>query len=788
MMYRPRSSSPPQRVPGPPPRERVALSGRRLRIWLDYALYSLAWINCVACGGATLACAVAVPSLAVIAAVVPLFGLLALPALLAVIACLFLLVPAFVRLAFGDPAFVSRPGPNLTWSSPSPIWWQWPIRLARPLQNLRLVVTIYRTLIDLKRNQIVWLYLQDTVNRILRFPGSGRRFSKQHHDGVRSGIVYVPANVDLGRPAKRLDVYLPVTSGSDTERANDNNGDSEDDDSDKENHRSPPPPVSPVVVLLGFTSYRQADDIHSFPVSNLAHQLQSLLGVCVVVPALTPFTAITTTSSSASAHGETIERMVAETRECLKWVGENVARYGGDPAKVWMMGYGAGAHIASLTMVQSAVVASRETYLTNRAAVQARLAHREGLVSVDESSPVFLASSSLSSSSSSSSLPQRWGERLPPAAPGCAKMAGAQGRRGADEIDSAVGSDKFGRAGEDDPDPDEDEVERLLKRSRSARFSCAIGGEPRVVWADLPPHQQVPFQTPFSPMQDLRRAEAMPGRFNSGPGDDGDDGDDEEEEIELSDGIRTCRLFTLDSLENGPSSAVSDVGGGAASRETLPAATREPEFAPPGSSSSTGRGAPMSLASFELPPHPSRRVPKGKKSCTLGRGGVGSTKHVEVRGMILVEGTYDIVKQARWEHECGLEEVSSLNRLCEANHRDYLHACPSHLVYAASPLLSHVPASSNDYDAMSPTPLARRFLPGNVLLIHGGGDHLSPFSAAVLFRNLLIGVGLESDRVHVKLYRHLSAMGALAALMGQTPYSALLFDAIADVLDADEED
>ena len=87
---------------------------------------------------------------------------------------------------------------------------------------------------------------------------------------------------------------------------------------------------------------------------------------------------------------------------------------------------------------------------------------------------------------------------------------------------------------------------------------------------------------------------------------------------------------------------------------------------------------------------------------------------------------------------------------------------PSHLLYAASPLLSHIPSRDIIAATTSPIPLSRRFLPSNVLLIHGGADHLSPFSPAVLFRNLLLGVGLESDHVHVKLYRHLSAMGALA--------------------------
>lgn len=89
---------------------------------------------------------------------------------------------------------------------------------------------------------------------------------------------------------------------------------------------------------------------------------------------------------------------------------------------------------------------------------------------------------------------------------------------------------------------------------------------------------------------------------------------------------------------------------------------------------------------------------------------------------------------------------------------------PSHLLYAASPLLSAPDLASQGIESCHEigVPVSRRLLPTKVLLIHGGADLLSPFSPAILFRNLLIGVGLESDDVKVKLYRHLTGFGALS--------------------------
>lgn len=140
---------------------------------------------------------------------------------------------------------------------------------------------------------------------------------------VRGDIVYIPASAT--RPARLLDVYLPRSSRFD----------SDDEESEKENL-----PPTPAIVLLAFPSYRLAGS-RSFPVSAIARQLSTHFNVRVVVPALTPF--------GWDGHDRALERMVGETRACLAWVRRNILRYGGSPEKVYLMGYGAGAHIAAVS-------------------------------------------------------------------------------------------------------------------------------------------------------------------------------------------------------------------------------------------------------------------------------------------------------------------------------------------------------------------------------------------------------------------------------------------------------
>jgi hypothetical protein len=312
-------------------------------------------------------------------------------------------------------------------------------------------------------------------------------------------------------------------------------------------------------------------------------------------------------------------------------------------------------------LVQSAVVASREAYLSQQAAIRARLAQQEGLVSVDAESVV-----------------SPWlGFAATPDSDAAGRAPPAEKRRERERSKTDSSSDKAIEGAEEDED-EEDEIERLLRRSRSTRRfgtpSVLLGEQQRqqqqqhhhrhqVSWSDVPvpAHEHIAL----APLPPLDYQPTVPG----GAVESADDlNEEEEDEIEISDGVRSCRLFTLASLEE--DEVYQPVG--AATNEQSPSANltkvfaTEPEFA--FASTAATDHAPRSLASFEIPPHPSvsssssNSTKAGKGAFRRGGGGggkgkgVGLGKQVEIRGLILVEGTYDIVRQAKWEHDCGIEE------------------------------------------------------------------------------------------------------------------------------------
>jgi hypothetical protein len=318
-----------------------------------------------------------------------------------------------------------------------------------------------------------------------------------------------------------------------------------------------------------------------------------------------------------------------------------------------------------LTLVQSAVVASREAYLSQQAAIRARLAQQEGLVSVDAESVV-----------------SPWlGFAATPDSDAAGRAPPAEKRRERERSKTDSSSDKAteAEAAEEDED-EEDEIERLLRRSRSTRRfgtpSVLLGEQQqqqqqqhhhrhKVSWSDVPvpAHEHIPLAPIPLSYQPI---------YRSGAVESADDlNEEEDDEIEISDGVRSCRLFTLASLEE-EEEANDQIG---TATEELPypdpdpakVFATEPEFAS-SASSAAADNAPRSLASFEIPPHPSvsssssNSKKAGKGAFRRGGGGggkgkgVGLGKQVEIRGMILVEGTYDIVRQAKWEHDCGMEE------------------------------------------------------------------------------------------------------------------------------------
>lgn len=75
--------------------------------------------------------------------------------------------------------------------------------------------------------------------------------------------------------------------------------------------------------------------------------------------------------------------MVYETRECLRWIKDEIAEFGGDRKRVWVLGHGAGAHVGLLSVVQSAVVCLREKELAEREERNERRRKREAEVGRD---------------------------------------------------------------------------------------------------------------------------------------------------------------------------------------------------------------------------------------------------------------------------------------------------------------------------------------------------------------------------------------------------------------------
>lgn len=80
------------------------------------------------------------------------------------------------------------------------------------------------------------------------------------------------------------------------------------------------------------------------------------MGYCVVVPDITFFPEAK------------IRESIVDVRLVLRWVGDHIARYGGDPDKIHLMGHGLSAHLALLSLTQEAVVLSLEGVLELQAA------------------------------------------------------------------------------------------------------------------------------------------------------------------------------------------------------------------------------------------------------------------------------------------------------------------------------------------------------------------------------------------------------------------------------------
>ena len=77
--------------------------------------------------------------------------------------------------------------------------------------------------------------------------------------------------------------------------------------------------------------------------------------------------------------------MVSDIRLVLDWTARNAATYGGSRDSIYIMGHGSGAHLSLLTIVQEAVVRSRDAYWLSTFSKSKSLP--EDAYSSDEDSP-----------------------------------------------------------------------------------------------------------------------------------------------------------------------------------------------------------------------------------------------------------------------------------------------------------------------------------------------------------------------------------------------------------------
>ncbi|GAA5905488.1 hypothetical protein JCM6882_004766 [Rhodosporidiobolus microsporus] len=278
----------------------------------------------------------------------PFVGVVSLPSLVVCTALLVYLIPLTLHLLFSQP---HTPNPPLFPLLPS-------FSLSK---SARLTFHALRLFYDAWRARLPLLVLDGLAKRVLLLGGKGAEKL------VKENLVYIEACPPLYPQAKRLDVYFPPSSSAvDSTHSSTTGAD------------SPSAPLAPIVLLLPSPTYRLLPSLKSFPSAHIALRL-ARLGALVVVPSLTAY-------GGGMEDGECVERMVAEVREAIKWVGRNGERYGGDVDRVWVVGYGAGAHVGLLTVVQSVVVSARDAHLARRAEADERRKAKEGRVSMDDGS------------------------------------------------------------------------------------------------------------------------------------------------------------------------------------------------------------------------------------------------------------------------------------------------------------------------------------------------------------------------------------------------------------------
>lgn len=159
---------------------------------------------------------------------------------------------------------------------------------------------------------------------------------KDRNEVLKENILYREG--EAGKSGKRLDIYLPIRRKSRKETMT--GDDSSLDGIERE-------PLRPVVIFLGGANW----SFWSKSLGSLIALRLRSMGYVVVVPNLTNWPEGNCKDS------------VEDFRFAAEYTASRCSSYGGNPDQIFVMGFGSGCHIGLLTIVQEAVVQSRDEYL-----------------------------------------------------------------------------------------------------------------------------------------------------------------------------------------------------------------------------------------------------------------------------------------------------------------------------------------------------------------------------------------------------------------------------------------
>ncbi|KAG0285685.1 hypothetical protein BGZ98_005364, partial [Dissophora globulifera] len=144
-------------------------------------------------------------------------------------------------------------------------------------------------------------------------------------------------NIPYGGSGNLLDIYIgsPASSPVNSPLASPSNANIDDDAGSDHTVESN---GSPVIIYVYSGSWDSGHKSMMMPMAqNLANQ-----GYLVVVPDYKRYPQAK------------IEDMVRDVQDAVVWTTVNATRYGGDPANIYLMGSGSGAHVASLAIMHDA--------------------------------------------------------------------------------------------------------------------------------------------------------------------------------------------------------------------------------------------------------------------------------------------------------------------------------------------------------------------------------------------------------------------------------------------------